>query len=85
MTLPAAFFMWVRGKELVGRNRQAMAYITLVATATAFGGDSSKGMFRTLMQQLENADSEDWVHTASDAELTVLYGSRYKGRGGEKK
>lgn len=82
MTLPAAIFMLVYGQELVGRDRQIMAYITLVATATAFGGDSSKSMFSTLIQQLggvEELTAEDLIATASEGQLKFLYGSRYQG------
>ena len=80
--MPAALFMWARGQEIVGRDRQMMAYVILVAAATAFGGDKSKSMFPTLIDRLGGEEPEDFLRTASEATLRVMYGSRYKGRDG---
>ena len=84
MTLPQALFMWVRGQELVGRDRRVMAYTTLVATMTALGTDKSNKLFSSLMHQLEGTHPDDYWQTASEASLKVMLGSRYAGReGGE--
>ncbi len=80
MTMPQALFMLVHGKELVGRERQAAAYSMLVATMTAMGTDKSQNLFSSLMRQFEGTDPENWLETASEAKMKVLFGSRYTGR-----
>ena len=62
-----------------------MAYITLVATAVAMSGDKTKTIFPSLLANLGGEgeyDPDKWVKTATDAQLTVMFGSRYKGREG---
>ena len=78
--------MWIRGKELVGEDRQIMAYITLVATAVAMSGDKSKTIFPSLLQYLGGEGEYDpgaWVESASEAKLKFMFGSRFQGRQGE--
>ena len=78
--------MWVRGKELIGEDRQTMAYITLVATTIAMNGDKSKTMFPSLLSHLGGEgeyDPGEWAKDASDSKLKFMFGSRFQGQQGE--
>jgi len=85
MTLPQAIYMWVMGRESIGRDRQMQLVLLRMAIASAFGGKDSKHAFSSLMSGLAGEDMDigvDLTKLSEGHKLFLLGKSRMGGGDG---
>ena len=83
MTLPQAIYMWVMGREIIGRDRQIELVLLTTAIARALGAKGSDHAFPSLMAALVGEDEGVGVDVRqwSETQKLVMFGNSRMGGG----